>query len=82
MFKKYYVQKYYVQKVRKRAVAQDVPITNYGICIAQVHGILKRSVELFPDVLNELKEIEISTLTPIEALNILNRLQNRLKNRW
>ena len=38
-----------------RAVAQDVPITNYGICIAQVHGILKRSVELFPDVLNKLK---------------------------
>ena len=34
------------------------------------------------DVLNELKEIEISTLTPIEALNVLNRLQNRLKNRW
>ena len=30
----------------------------------------------------ELKEIEISTLTPIEALNVLNRLQNRLKNRW
>ena len=34
------------------------------------------------DVQNELKEIEISTLTPIEALNVLNRLQNRLKNRW
>ena len=34
------------------------------------------------DVLNELKEREISTLTPIEALNVLNRLQNRLKNRW
>lgn len=34
------------------------------------------------DVLNELKSIEISTLTPIEALNVLNRLQNRLKNRW
>ena len=34
------------------------------------------------DVLNELKAIEISTLTPIEALNVLNRLQNRLKNRW
>ncbi|MDO5539870.1 MAG: DNA mismatch repair protein MutS [Eubacteriales bacterium] len=34
------------------------------------------------DVLNELKEIEISTLTPIEALNVLNRLQSRLKNRW
>lgn len=37
-----------------RAVAQNVPITNYGICIAQVHGILKRSVELFGDVAAEL----------------------------
>ena len=36
-----------------RAVAQNVPITNYGICIAQVHGILKRSVELFGDVAAE-----------------------------
>ncbi|SDF14232.1 DNA mismatch repair protein MutS [Marvinbryantia formatexigens] len=34
------------------------------------------------DVLKELKEIDISTLTPIEALNVLNRLQSRLKNRW
>ena len=34
------------------------------------------------DILNELKEIDISVLTPIEALNVLNRLQNRLKNRW
>lgn len=38
-----------------RAVVQNVPITNYGICIAQVHGILKRSVELFADVAAELR---------------------------
>lgn len=38
-----------------RAVAQNVPITNYGICIAQVHGILRRSVELFGDVAAELQ---------------------------
>ena len=38
-----------------RAVAQNVPITNYGICIAQVHGILRRSVELFSDVAAELQ---------------------------
>lgn len=38
-----------------RAIAQNVPITNYGICIAQVHGILKRSVELFGDVAAELQ---------------------------
>lgn len=32
-----------------------VPITNYGTAIAQMHGILKRSIELFPDLLKELE---------------------------
>ena len=34
----------------RRAKEAGVPIVNYGIAIAQIHGILKRSVELFPDV--------------------------------
>ncbi len=34
----------------KCAVDENVPITNYGILISYVHGILKRSVELFPDI--------------------------------
>ncbi len=34
------------------------------------------------DVLKELKEIEVTTLTPLDALNTLYRLQNLLKNRW
>lgn len=34
------------------------------------------------DVLDELKSIDISVLTPIEAINVLNVLQNKLKNRW
>lgn len=29
---------------------QDIAMTNYGILIAYVHGILKRSVEPFPDI--------------------------------
>ena len=29
---------------------QHVPITNYGILIAQVTGILKRSLEPFPEI--------------------------------
>ncbi|MBE6542627.1 MAG: [FeFe] hydrogenase H-cluster maturation GTPase HydF, partial [Ruminococcaceae bacterium] len=32
-----------------------VPITNYGIAIAHMHGILKRSVEIFDDVRELLK---------------------------
>ena len=39
---------------RNRAREQGVPFTNYGIAIAQMHGILRRSLELFPDVLAEL----------------------------
>ena len=34
------------------------------------------------DVLKELKEIDISNLTPLDALNTLYRLQTELKNRW
>ena len=34
------------------------------------------------DVLKELEEIDISTLTPLDALNTLYKLQNKLKNRW
>lgn len=34
---------------------QGVPVTNYGIAIAQMHGILKRSLEPFPDLLNILE---------------------------
>ncbi len=33
------------------ATEQAVPITNYGTAIAHCHGILKRSLELFPDVM-------------------------------
>lgn len=34
------------------------------------------------DVIEELKQIDISTLTPLDALNTLYRLQNKLNNRW
>lgn len=34
------------------------------------------------DIIQELKSIEIATLTPLEALNTLHSLQNKLNNRW
>lgn len=34
-----------------RAETAGVPMVNYGIAIAQMHGILPRSLQLFPDVL-------------------------------
>ena len=34
------------------------------------------------DVLKELEELDISHMTPIDAMNKLYQLQNKLKNRW
>lgn len=34
------------------------------------------------DVLEELKNIDVANLTPVDALNMVYRLQNKLKNRW
>jgi DNA mismatch repair protein MutS len=34
------------------------------------------------DIIEELKQIDVAQLTPIEALNTLYNLQNKLKNRW
>ena len=38
-----------VQFRQQIAAEQDIPITNYGTCIAHCHGILRRSLELFPE---------------------------------
>ena len=40
------------------AIAREagVPMVNYGVAIAHIHGILRRSLELFPDMLKLLDE--------------------------
>lgn len=38
------------------AQEQGVPITNYGIAIAHMSGILKRSVEVFPEIMEDLEK--------------------------
>jgi len=43
------------------ALDQNVPMTNYGILIAHINGILKRSVAMFPDVQSHLDELEGTT---------------------
>lgn len=40
----------------ERCTEQGVAVTNYGIAIAQMHGILRRSLGPFPDMLNLLNE--------------------------
>jgi [FeFe] hydrogenase H-cluster maturation GTPase HydF len=40
------------------AEEQNVPITNYGVAIAGMQGILKRSLAVFPHILSELEECD------------------------
>ena len=39
----------------KCAEDAGIPMTNYGTAIAHMHGILRRSLEVFPDLLKELE---------------------------
>jgi len=39
-----------------RAIAQNVPFTNYGVAIAYMTGILKRSLSVFPELLRIIEE--------------------------
>ena len=34
------------------------------------------------DIIQEIQEIDLGNLTPIDALNKLYELQNKIKNRW
>ena len=38
----------------EKAVSSNIPIVNYGVAIAYMNGILKRSLELFPDLYNKI----------------------------
>lgn len=39
----------------RQAEDGGIPMTNYGMVIAHTHGILRRSLEVFPEILDELK---------------------------
>ena len=39
----------------RHSADSSVPMTNYGIVIAHTHGILRRSLEPFADILKELE---------------------------
>ena len=41
---------------QKCAQDQGVPMTNYGIAIAYMNGILRRSTAMFPDIAAELSD--------------------------
>ena len=73
------------QKVQ--SIAVDTKGENKGKKLPVYDEVDMAQMSLFDtvtdeDVLKELMEVEVTTLTPLDALNTLYRLQNKLKNRW
>ena len=66
--------------VRERSEKKRPKVKKYdGVDIAQMS--LFDTVK-DDDVLEELKNLDVGNMTPIDALNTIYRLQNKLKNRW
>lgn len=65
----------------------EIPIKNEKKKVVKYDEVDLEQISLFDtvkdeDILKELKEIDVQNLTPVDALNTLYRLQNKLKNRW
>ena len=66
--------------VKEKAVKKSPKVKKYDeVDIAQMS--LFETVK-DDDVLEELKNLDVGNMTPIDALNTIYRLQNKLKNRW
>ena len=71
--------------VNARRIAENGTKASVGQTIRQ--DIEAEQMSLFDtvqdkDIVKELEAIDIGNLTPIEALNALYKLQNKIKNRW
>jgi len=71
---------------KAKEIAQSNP-TVQKKSISKLNEVDLKQMSLFDtvkedDIINELTSLELSGLTPIDALNTLYRLQNKLKNRW
>ena len=40
------------------------------------------ATETYDDIIQEIRDLDLSNMTPLDALNQLNRIQNKVKNRW
>lgn len=68
-----------VQEIQTEQVKKPKPKKYDQVDLAQMS--LQDTVS-DEDVLKELQEIDVGNLTPVDALNTIYRLQNKLKNRW
>lgn len=74
--------------VRIKSVASETTVVSSGRKhVKKLDEVDLNQMSLFDtvtddDVIKELKEIDVNSLTPIEAINTLASLQSKLRNRW
>jgi hypothetical protein len=49
-----------------KAVETGVPITNYGIAISVIHGIIEKVLEIFPEALSAYKNMIFHNLRMVD----------------
>ena len=73
---------------KARDIAQySKKIEKLGNSYKKVDELEVKQMSLFDtvnndDIIEEIKQMDISNMTPIDALNVLYKLQGRVKNRW
>ena len=73
--------------VRAREIARQNATVSQRKTITRPDEVDLNQMTLFDtvkseDIISEIESIQINEITPMEALNILSRLQGKLKNRW
>ncbi len=78
------IDKDIMEKVQNIAVPQknDSKVKTEAISEMELNQMSLFDTVKDEDVIEELKNIDIATLTPLDALNTLYRLQSKLNNRW
>ena len=56
------------------------PMVNYNVVEMEQMSLFDTVKD--DDIITELKDLDLGNMTPIDALNTLYKLQNKLKNRW
>jgi DNA mismatch repair protein MutS len=67
----------HVQNIAYQEVLKQHPVDSMELNQMSLFDTVKDD-----DIIEELKEIDISHLTPVDALLTLQKLQNKIKNRW
>ena len=76
-----YVHKAYLNSKGGEREVDDFYEFTYLMAPDELRGFLRLSFN-DDDIIDEIRQMDISHMTPLEAMNALNELQVKVRNRW